>query len=489
MARLRTVIGGVGWTSLSSGVVAVVGIAKIVILSRLLDRTDFGLAAIAISVAGIGHYLANFGISTALVHRQTMTDREYSSIYLFSLFVAVLVYGAIWLGAPWLAHYYGSEELSSVIRWSGLTLPLSAIGAQHRTLLNKELRFRFTEIVEMAASMVGLLVSIVLALRGYGVFAMVYSLLTYAGLCALGYAAKGMLERRYALRFRWVEVKPLLRIGGYQAAAELLDHLTSESDVIIIGKLLGLEVLGAYSLMKQLATRPRTLLLPVIYKVSLPLFAQEQQDKTTLATTYLRTARLVAVILIPLFAVAALVAPTLIELFYGSSYRAYAPIFAILCFQVLFSSVVRLVNALTGAAGRTDLSFLWTVIVVVLFPAAVYLGATAGLTQAAWAMTGVSFLLVGLKFFVQIKPVLPISFGKYLAQFGYGLLWALPLTAIGAALYVGLQRSLPAFLLSVSAVSIGYLYLVYRYGATVDAGLYHLLSRFVPVSWLKKKTD
>ena len=68
----KTFIGGIKWTSFSSVLTSIIQIIKISILSRILDKSDFGLMAIVLIVMGFVRIFLDLGLNTAVIHKQNI---------------------------------------------------------------------------------------------------------------------------------------------------------------------------------------------------------------------------------------------------------------------------------------------------------------------------------------------------------------------------------------------------------------------------------
>ena len=66
---------GTSWTAFSFVVLSIVYLLRISILTRFLDKSDFGLVAIVLFVLGFTNIFADLGVSTALLSRNNISKR------------------------------------------------------------------------------------------------------------------------------------------------------------------------------------------------------------------------------------------------------------------------------------------------------------------------------------------------------------------------------------------------------------------------------
>ena len=119
MSDLKTkTISSLFWKLMERGGNAVVSLIVQVVLARLLLPEDFGMLAIIIVFVNIGAVFVQSGLNSALVESPTISEEDYSTVFWFCFFIALLLYVGIFFIAPFVADFYNRE---------GLVWPLRAI--------------------------------------------------------------------------------------------------------------------------------------------------------------------------------------------------------------------------------------------------------------------------------------------------------------------------------------------------------------------------
>ena len=131
------VILGLKWTSFSTLILALVAILKISILARFLEKSDFGLMALITFVLGFINLFSDMGLSTAILHKQKIKKKTYSSLFWFNLIFCILLYLIIFSVTPAIANFYGEPLLDSLIPLISINVVLSGIGTQFKTIETK----------------------------------------------------------------------------------------------------------------------------------------------------------------------------------------------------------------------------------------------------------------------------------------------------------------------------------------------------------------
>jgi PST family polysaccharide transporter len=289
----------------------------------------------------------------------------------------------VWLGAPLLAGFFRMEQLAPVVRVLALMFPISGVSTVAENLLQRDLRFRLLANSEVLAYGLGYgVVGVVLALMGWGVWALVTAQLTQALLRA------ALLLRAAPPRLRplptWPSFAELMEFGAGQSAGRIGVFLANQADNLVVGRWLGAVALGLYSRAYQLMAVPTALLGDVLDKVLFPTMARVQDDPRRLASAYLQGTALLALVTLPAGVVAAVLAPDLVLVAFGSKWEALVPPFQVLALGMMFRTSYRLSDSLSRATGRVYRRA-WR---QALYAALVFLGALVG---RHWGVTGVAF--------------------------------------------------------------------------------------------------
>ncbi len=380
---------GVKWTTISTVILAVVAILKISILTRFLDKSDFGLMALVTFVMGFMELFNDMGLTSAILHKQGITKKQYASLYWINWVASILMYGVLFLITPFVASFYDQSLLNTLIPLIGLNLILSAIGRQYKTIEQKNLLFNTISIIDIVGALLSLGISVFLAISGYGVFALVYSVVFQSLFSNFCYFIVGIKKYGLLFHFDYRETKEFLKIGMYQVGGQVLNYFNRDLDILIIGKFFSADILGGYSLAKQLVFRPAQIINPIVVKVAAPALALLQKSMHELKNGYLKLINIVASINMPVYVGIIIFAPWVVEIFYGSGFDDIVILVRILSVYMILRAIGNPVGSLVVATGRTDLEFMWNIVSFLVMPLFIYVGSlfsiigvTIGITLA-----------------------------------------------------------------------------------------------------------
>ncbi|AZQ59691.1 colanic acid exporter [Maribacter sp. MJ134] len=393
MSLKGQVVLGLKWTTLSTLVVAVVAVIKISVLARFLEKSDFGLMALISFVIGFTNLFSDMGLSTAILHKQNISKKTYASLFWFNLVFSVLLYLVLFICSPIIGEFYENPELGHLISILGINLVLSGIGIQFKTIEIKNLLFKNIGIVEIIAALISLVVAIYLAIKNYGVLSLVYSALVQYVISNLLYFCIGIRKYGLLFHFNFSETIPFLKIGSYQVGGQVANYFNRDLDILLIGKFFSPEILGGYSLAKQLVFRPAQVINPILVKVASPTLAKFQDNILELKNNYLKLIRIVSMINIPVYLTIIIFAPIVVQIFYGSGFDNIVSIVRILSIYMIFRALGNPIGSLVIATGRTDLEFKWNILNLLIMPVFIYVGSSFGINGVAFALTTAMTLL------------------------------------------------------------------------------------------------
>lgn len=390
------IVSGLGWTTASTVLRNLVGLLQIAILTRFLAKGDFGIVAVAnLFVTFTGMFL-DMGMSAGIIHRQNITNKEYSSLFWLNIFFGIALTSILYLLAPVFASGYDSADLISVIRLICFTIFLNAVGTQQRTFCQKKAYFKRLAVIESVAHISTFLVAFGTAFLGLGVYSLAYSTLAGAIVLNLSHFCLGLvMDSRLSFHFSIKETLPFLKIGVYQVGSQILDFFTRELDIIIVSATLGLEFLGVYNIAKRIPTALYSFIQPIVGRVFTPLFAEMANDATRIKQNYMKLSKSLSWVSFPMYMLLAALSPTIISIVFGADYIDGVPVMMVFCLKYAFNGVNGVCGALQVATGRTDIGLVWTL----------YLISSTAVVYYLTSLFGVSVFLLGVCFLTLLNAI------------------------------------------------------------------------------------
>jgi O-antigen/teichoic acid export membrane protein len=344
-------IHGMMWAAWGSGATAALKVVVLVLLTRLLSPADFGLVGAALVVIGFSLTFSQLGMGPALVQRPVLEPGHVSTAFVATTGFGFVVAAIVWLLAARIADFFRMEHLVPVVRALSFVFPITGVSAVAENLIQRDLRFRLLANTAVFAYGVGYgLVGVVLALLGWGPWALVAAHITQALLRAaiLLWTAPPRLHPRPS----WARFRDLMGFGAGMSASRIGVIVANQADNLIVGRWLGPVALGLYSRAYQLMAVPTTLLGDVLDKVLFPTMARVQDDPRRLSSAYLKGTAIISLVTLPAGVVAAVLAPELVLVAFGKRWEALASPFQVLVLGMMFRTSYLMSDSLSRATGK-----------------------------------------------------------------------------------------------------------------------------------------
>jgi O-antigen/teichoic acid export membrane protein len=330
------------WSGLESVGLSGLSFVSLVVFSRFLSPTEFGVASMALAVIQILAIPVEIGFHDALVQKQDATDRHFDSAFCAATALGLALCGLCWLAAPLFARYVGSAQAGEVLQWMSLSLPASGIGCAVIARQRRELQFRNLAVRSLAGRLTAAVAGIAAAVAGAGVWSLV---LQQVLMVALSTATLWWLSpQRPALRFHGREFMELTRFGIKSVSSLLLVFSIQRVFMLIVGNRFGAEAAGYLNLAFRAVDMLRDLISSAVSQLALPFFARYQADRPALYGHYMRAVEMTCTAMFPVFATIAVATPEIVDVVFGAKWRPAIPyivLMSVLTFQFfprMFSS-------------------------------------------------------------------------------------------------------------------------------------------------------
>lgn len=406
------------WTTASALFRVGMQVLQMAVLARLLAPADFGLMAMAGAAVAIASLFADLGLSSALMHFPRPDRATLSTLFWVNLSISLLL-ALLFTAVGWpLVFAYGQPDLLPVLAWLSASFPLAALGQQFRVLAEKDLHFRLLAQNEIGATVAGTVVAIAAALGGFGVFALVASVLVSAAINSLLAWWCLSTGQRPQLTFRLALARPFVAFGLHRVGDGFWNAARMQADIFIAGLFATPAAVAAYAVPRDLTLKiANTLINPVITRVGLPVMTRLQDDPSALRSVYLKALRLSASFNFPLYALLALFPEQIVSLLLGDQWEAAAFYLRLFALWGLIRSTGNPSGSLLYAVGMARRAHAWNLLLFFITAPSFWLAAKlGGLPGLAWAMLAWQAVVYVLAWYFLIRPASGIGFGAYNAS-------------------------------------------------------------------------
>ena len=335
---------GLLWGSLGNGIQQVLNLFFGIFLARLLSPSDYGMVGmLAIFTAAVG-VLHEGGFSAALINRDVIDRRQYSSFFWCSITVSFILYLILFFCAPLIARFFHEPALKDLSRYVFLGVFISSFGLAPAAILKKELKVKQKTIGAVVALIVSGTVGLIMAMNGMSYWGIATQSIVYTLVCT---AFNWYFARWKPLWvFDFAFIKSIASFSLKLVVTGLVSIVNTNIFSVLLGRFFTKVEVGFYNQAQKWTTMGISLLYQSVLNVSQPVLveASEEQRQTRVLRKLIR---FIAFVSFPAMFGLALISPELIETAITAKWSASADLMRILCvagafvpIQAIFSSTV-----------------------------------------------------------------------------------------------------------------------------------------------------
>jgi O-antigen/teichoic acid export membrane protein len=365
-------------------------VGSVMILARILDPKDFGLVGMVTAVTGVLSLFRDFGLSTATVQRDNITDEQISTLFWINLSVGALLAIFSLAIAPVVAGFYHEPRLFAVTAVLATGLFFNAAGVQHSAILQRQMRFTVLSLIDIISLVVSTVVGIGMAIRGYGYWALVIMAILIPFVSTVGvWLATAWIPSRPRLH---AEVRSMMRFGGAVTLNSLLIYVATNFEKVLLGRFWGADAIGIYGRAYQLINIPIENLNSTASGVAFAALSRLQEDHARFKSYFLKGYSLVLALTLPITTACALFAHDMIFGFLGPKWHDAVPIFRLLAPTILVFAIVNPMAWLLCSLGKVGRLLKMAVVLTPSMVAGYFVGLPYGPKGVAFAYSTLMLL-------------------------------------------------------------------------------------------------
>lgn len=377
-------VSSIAWSAAAKWSAQVATWASTIVVARLLSASDYGIMGMAAVFMGVVAMLSEMGVGSSVLILRELTDDQIAQLNSFAVFMGIGAFCITLLAADPLGLFFRNPALPDVLRVLGLTFVISAFRSVPLAMLQRELRFKRLAMIEAIANLAAALTAIVLAILGFGYWALALSQL------AMMVASALLLLGSHRHRFRWPRwnsVRRAMTFSNRVVGGRLGWYVYSNADFFVAGRVLGTAALGVYSFGWNLTSVALDKVGTLVNAVTPAFFAAMQRDVSAMGRMLLGVTEVISLIVFPATIGAALVAPDLVPVVFGEKWSGAVPVVQLLAVYGVLRTLRPVQNNALINVGE-ERFLMWTSLVsAIVFPAAFLAAARYGPTGIAAVWT------------------------------------------------------------------------------------------------------
>jgi len=359
-----------------------------IILARILSPKEFGIYGMAQIISNFTFMFWNLGINSAIIQKKNVTEEDLETAFSISFIMGIVSFVIISASAFYLAGFFKEPIVAPLTLLIGTTFLIYAFDRIPSALLGRNLQFKQTSLIGLANPVVYTLVTVPLALLGFGAFSFAWGIIA-ASLTMMA------MRIRYSIKFyQWRprfkihkgSVKPLLNFGLFVTFQSLINFTFSNLQRVLTGKYFGAEDLGQFNRAANLSNMPLSKISENVGVVLMPAFSSIQDRKAKIIDWFKKFNFFTYCIISPFLFFCLFFPRETIEGIFGTKWLPAAPLLFWFSLASFFSVSDIFFFSILNGIGKPHTNFY--VRLILLFP---FIGSV--LFSLRWGLNGVVVVL------------------------------------------------------------------------------------------------
>lgn len=380
-----------GIAFLTQYAVLVIQFVGLMLLARIITSEQVGIFSVAALLMALLHVFRDFGVAKYIIQSETLDRQEIRSslgvAYLLAFAMALVLLGLS--GAA--ARFYHEPKVQDILIVMSASFAITPVGSVVSAVLRRNMQLKRLAAVHIGSAICHVVVSLGLALQGYGAMSLAWA--NFANIASFGLLAAALRPAGTPLMPSFRKLREILSFGSVSSLGNVVGVAGSSAPEVVIGKLISLAATGYFSRGNGLVQMFKTLISGAIVPLVLPYFSQLRRDKADMVAPYNLAIAHLTGFAWPFFSVMALLAFPLVRTLYGNNWDVSVPIVRILCLAGAISTLATFAGEVMIAYGHvtkvTQMQLLTQPVKIV-----------AVLASSQFGLDAVAFALVAAECFV-----------------------------------------------------------------------------------------
>lgn len=407
------------WKLLERTSSQIVALAVTIVLARILIPKEYGIIAILTVFVNLANVIVDGGLNTALIQKKETDNVDFSTIFIFSMFMAVIIYCGLFISAPYIANFYKEPLLTPVLRVLSVVIFFNSFNAIQRAYISKYLLFSKLFYSSLGSTILSGIVGIVMAYRGFGVWALVSQQLVgqLANVLIIWFTVKW----RPVAAFSRMRFKGLFDYGWKIFLANFIIAIYENIRSLIIGKVYQPSALAYFDRGKQFPNLVMSNINTSLQTVLLPAFADVQDDRVRVKQMMKRSIELTNFFVFPFLVLLLTSAKPFVLLLLTDKWIGAVPFIQIFCVAYIMMPIQNSNMSAIKALGYSGITLKIEIIKKILEAIILVLSFMINVYAVAWGLVLYNFICIFINLYPckkildygiieQIKDTLPTVF-------------------------------------------------------------------------------
>ncbi len=393
------------WRSGSQIISQAIAWTATIIVVRLLDPHDYGLFAMSQVVLVALNFLNGQSFASSLIQQDEVDRRRIAQVFGMLLLFNVILATAQFTLAPLVADYFRQPVVADMLRAQTLIYLITPFIALPNVLLARTLNFRAQAKADFSGALAGATAALTGASLGYGVWTLVTAPIIQIAVRAIALAVAGGRLPLPSFDFRGIG--KIMAFGSALILCQFFWVIQSQSDIFIAGRTFDPHHLGLYSEALFLTLIFSAKFIPPLNEVAFPAYTHLVRQGGNLGAAFLRAARMLMFVALPLYFGISVTAQPLVDTLMGPKWHEMVPLVVGLPLAMPFFALQIICSPTTNALGRPQIYVRTSLAGAIIMPVSFLIGSRWGAQGLvhAWQVAAPLLLIVTLS---QTLPIIGV---------------------------------------------------------------------------------
>ncbi|TNE38066.1 MAG: hypothetical protein EP347_06735 [Alphaproteobacteria bacterium] len=302
------------------------GLASTVVVARILVPEDFGLFALAMSVVAMIEGMSATGFGQALIRQPEVTAQDFDTVWTLNLIRALILCLILLICALVLPNLLDKPDLAPLLFAFALLPVIRGFSNPRMIEFERNLNFSRVFILQMAARIVSVSVTIVVVVVLRSIWALVAGVLSAAVVNVL----LSHFLQFHRLHFSFASTRKIFSFTAWLNGMNVINSISHNMDRFIVNGFLGTVSTGLFYMGQNVATLVTRELFSPLERALFPGLVRFSSDPGKLRENVLTSIEIFTAIGLPVGFGFAWVARDFVLLIFGEKWESIVPMIQIL---------------------------------------------------------------------------------------------------------------------------------------------------------------
>lgn len=347
------------WAAVNNGATQLLGAIFGLVLSRILDKGDYGLINMILVFSAVATALQDSGFVVALINKKEASHRDYNSVFWFNILVSASLYAILFFCAPLIASYYGEPILIPLSRYFFACFFIASFSIVPRSLLLKQLKQKELAVIGLSALLISNSIGLLMAFNGMAYWSLATQTITFnLTISVLSWYFSGW---RPSLNITFEPVRQMFSFSVKMLITYIFNNINNNIFSLVLGKIYTKNEVGDYSQANKWNLMGANTISGMVNGVAQPTFVQVGDDKERLCRALSKMLRLTCFIAFPAMFGLALVSHEFIIITVTEKWIKSAHLMQMLCIEGAFLPIATLYFNMVISRGKSNI-YMWNII-------------------------------------------------------------------------------------------------------------------------------